>query len=504
MKIWRFLLLSTSLWSCVGVAEPFVYVVGGSTSSHHAVIDTATNQVVATFDAGTYARGSAISPAGSRLYITSPGSGQVDVVNVATNRLLASPPVPLGEGGPTLPASPTVVVDPSGSHVYVAAASVYKFISVINAGTSELSATISLADSPADLAFSPDGKLLYVLNATIDAISILDAASGSVVGNLAGRFSLLPSTMTLNHAGRKLYVAYPFQRDVIRPYPPARIVTEIDSLSGQAVDVDVGAQPFQVAVSGDDRRLYVATSAGVSVVDATTRTVLANIPISEDSRRRLALTPAGDRLYVTNSLSDSVTVLDTNSFGVVATIPFYFFPVSIAMGVPQKTVVEYFNPDLDNYFVTADAAEQKFVDTGAVGNWQRTGLSFKTSGPAKVCRFYGNTNVSPATGLIYGPNSHFYTAAGSECDGLKSMFNPNAPSWRLESLDFQIAVPDSTGACPAGTVPVYRAYDNSPCVGQSSACKPQPNHRLTIRADAIAEVVTRGWTAEGVAMCALE
>jgi YVTN family beta-propeller protein len=89
-------------------------------------------------------------------------------------------------------------------------------------------------------------------------------------------------------------------------------------------------------------------------VDAGTRAVVASIPITSDLRRRLALTHDGNRLYVTNSLSDTVTVIDTSSFAVVATIPFYFFPVSIAMGVPRATVVEYFNPDLDNYFVTAD------------------------------------------------------------------------------------------------------------------------------------------------------
>src|SRR5947208_4356064 len=37
---------------------------------------------------------------------------------------------------------------------------------------------------------------------------------------------------------------------------------------------------------------------------------------------------------------------------------------------PPPTVVEYYNGDLDNYFVTADEIEQEMVDSGAVGNWQ--------------------------------------------------------------------------------------------------------------------------------------
>src|SRR5438034_5069161 len=88
------------------------------------------------------------------------------------------------------------------------------------------------------------------------------------------------------------------------------------------------------------------------------------------------------------------------------------------------SVVEYFNPDLNNYFITADPVEQAFVDTGAVGRWQRTGNTFATGGPSQVCRFGGNGNINPATGTFYGPNSHFYTADAAECAGLKAIYSP--------------------------------------------------------------------------------
>ena len=63
----------------------------------------------------------------------------------------------------------------------------------------------------------------------------------------------------------------------------------------------------------------------------------------------------------------------------------------------HAAVVEYFDPDLDNYFITADPTEQAFVDTGAVGRWQRTGNAFLAGGPNQVCRFYGNSAINPAT-----------------------------------------------------------------------------------------------------------
>ena len=167
----------------------------------------------------------------------------------------------------------------------------------------------------------------------------------------------------------------------------------------------------------------------------------------------------------------------------------------LADTTPLPIVVEYYNPDLDNYFITADAGEQAFVDSGAVGRWLRTGGAFRSGGDTQVCRFYGNAATNPATGRIYGPNSHFYTAGPQECAGLKSLYTSTAPSWKFESLDFRTSLVPGP-ACAPGTVPVYRAYNNGSVRGIDS------NHRITTNRTAIDQVVARGWIDEGIAMCA--
>ena len=154
---------------------------------------------------------------------------------------------------------------------------------------------------------------------------------------------------------------------------------------------------------------------------------------------------------------------------------------------PLPIVVEYYNPDLDHYFVTADAGEQAFVDTGAVGTWLRTGNAYRSGGDARVCRFHGNP--------VFGPNSHFYTAGQGECDGLTAAYDATKPSWRFESLDFSTTRPPGP-QCPEGTAPVYRAYNNGSVRAIDS------NHRLTTNRTAIDQVVARGWVDEGIAMCA--
>ena len=168
----------------------------------------------------------------------------------------------------------------------------------------------------------------------------------------------------------------------------------------------------------------------------------------------------------------------------------------VAVVVPDNVlVVEFYNKLLDNYFITADVSEALAIDHGSAGpGWTRTGAAFKAGGSTEVCRFYGSQ--------LPGPNSHFYALDGSECQGLMDVqFSASDPrrqtvkSWNFESFDFTSTRP-TTGQCPAGTAPVYRAYNNGFSRGIDS------NHRIVSSQTAIAQVVARGWIAEGVVMCA--
>ena len=172
-----------------------------------------------------------------------------------------------------------------------------------------------------------------------------------------------------------------------------------------------------------------------------------------------------------------------------------FTPVAVidlaGVSPASPSVIEFYNTNLDNYFITADASEAAAIDGGSAGpGWIRTGNSFKSGGNAAVCRFYGSQ--SP------GPNSHFYTVDPGECASLKQL-QASTPAtekrWNFESLDF-VSTSPINGACPSGTGPVYRAYNNGFTRGIDS------NHRITSSSSAIQEVVSRGWSNEGVVMCA--
>ena len=167
-----------------------------------------------------------------------------------------------------------------------------------------------------------------------------------------------------------------------------------------------------------------------------------------------------------------------------------------AASPPNATVVEYYRASVDHYFVTASPQEQRALDDGVQPGWVRTGATFLAwTDPARapatarpVCRYYGR----PQAGL----DSHFYSAFADECDDVAAKF---PAAWQFESPSvFYIEAPDrGSGACPDGTDPVYRAYDN----------RPDANHRYTTDASVRAAMLAAGWVPEGhgpqaVVMCA--
>ncbi len=191
------------------------------------------------------------------------------------------------------------------------------------------------------------------------------------------------------------------------------------------------------------------------------------------------------------SIASGATVpnVATNFAGKAVTLP--ALPV---------TAVEYYHAGLDHYFISSLQQEIDTLDTGRIAGWARTGQSFRVfpsqaSGGASVnpvCRFY----IPPVHG-----NSHFFSASPAECNLVvqKTATDPNFSGYVFESPNvFYATLPDTTtGACPAGTAPVYRLWNQ----------RIDSNHRYTASAAIKAQMIATGYVAEGygpdaVIMCA--
>lgn len=157
-----------------------------------------------------------------------------------------------------------------------------------------------------------------------------------------------------------------------------------------------------------------------------------------------------------------------------------------AAGTPSPitgpgTAVEYFNAAFEHYFVTDIAGELDTLDAGGFTGWRRTGETFRVSplhaaGKTDVCRFFSTA---------FGPkSSHFYAASAIEC----AAANAN-PDWQFEGMVFAVGSAHPDGTCAAGSVPLYRLYND----GRSGA----PNHRYTQHLATRASMLQQGYVPEG-------
>lgn len=154
----------------------------------------------------------------------------------------------------------------------------------------------------------------------------------------------------------------------------------------------------------------------------------------------------------------------------------------VTVGPPaDTTAVEYFHPELGDYFVTSRPEEIALLDAGATIGWRPTGWSFPVfSGMFahawNMCRYYSGAAFAPR-------GSHFFAATDVECTQVRT-------PWIEEGRALRVGRPGESADCPAGTQPLFRLYNG----GKDGV----PHHRLTTSTIVRAQMIGEGWVAEGV------
>ena len=92
------------------------------------------------------------------------------------------------------------------------------------------------------------------------------------------------------------------------------------------------SDPVHVAISLDGTRAYVtnAGSHNVSVINTATRAVIATVRVGRNPLD-VTLTPDGARAYVANAVSNSVSVINAGTNTVIATVPVGAHPLNVAI-----------------------------------------------------------------------------------------------------------------------------------------------------------------------------
>src|SRR5262245_36889622 len=236
-----------------------------------------------------------------------------------------------------------MVVSPNGALLAVVTGSNFnpRALHLIDIDTRTLKQTISIANSFVGVAFSPAGDTIYVGGGASNDVKIFKtAANGSFAANgtIAISGGPAPSGLSLNANGSRLYVALNMTNDM----------AVIDTATRAIITrVPVGTYPYTTVMSADGSKVYVTNWGGrrpgptdvtdgmfpvvvdprtgipvsgtVSVIDTASQTVVRTIEVGLHPTG-MALSPSGDRLYVTNANSDTVSVVDTASDTVAKTV----------------------------------------------------------------------------------------------------------------------------------------------------------------------------------------
>ncbi|TQM43158.1 YVTN family beta-propeller protein [Pseudonocardia cypriaca] len=220
--------------------------------------------------------------------------------------------------GATIPAGPTsgfVVISPNGRQAYVANRT-EGVVTVIDTAVDRVTATIPVeAGPPQFLAFSPDGRTIYVSiwneARTIVAVGVLDTTSNSIVATIPVRTR--PYLAAVTRDGKLLYV----------PNHDSGTISVIDTATNEVTtEIKVAPNPHWIEFSNDGTRAYVANheSNVVSVLDMSNNAVLAEVPVDK-SPHSVAVHPTRPLVANVNYDSGTVTMIDTNTEQVVARIP---------------------------------------------------------------------------------------------------------------------------------------------------------------------------------------
>lgn len=318
-------------------AAPLAFITNCG-SNDVSVIDIASDRVVATIAVGACPYGVAVSPGGAYAYVTNRDSNSVSVIDGRALRetaRIAMGSRPFG-----------IAVDPSGRRVYVATPD-SNLVSVIDAMSQSIIGAISVApDSirPSGVIVSPDGSRLYVgasppSPSFSSNVVVVDTRTLRAIATIGASDAGI--SMALDAAGRRLYTTGIYGGAIIDTtinQQVGRLLPTSDSFSW-AVALDPSGSLAYASV------LYPGGAPpgrfdGVRVVDLSTGALIARIAVA--TPLGLSVEPSGRRVYVASSSTNSVSVIDTATRLVVADIGVGTGPVAfgqfIASGEPAADI----------------------------------------------------------------------------------------------------------------------------------------------------------------------
>ncbi|WP_048107514.1 PKD domain-containing protein [Methanosarcina barkeri] len=389
-----------------GYPAPSYAFITNLNSNTVSVINTGNNTLTATVPVGTEPFGAAVSPDGTKVYVTNTkygNRGTVSVIDTAINKVTAIVDV----GYKYSPCG--IAVTPDGKKLYVADRDI-KGVSVIDTFTNTVIATVPVGVNPLGVAITPDGKKVYVANRYSNTVSVIDTSTNAVIATV--EVGSGPCGVTVNQMGTVLYVTN----------CESNTISIVDiSTNTVTATVPVGKWPMGVTVTPDGTKVYVVDegSNNVSVIDTATKNVIATVKVGKNPYG-IAVTPDGTKIYVANSgdsdnLGSTASVIDTVTDRVISTVNTGFSPTAFGQFIgPLPAQPDYpaanFSSNLTSGYAPLSVQFTDFSKNADGWNWNFGDKSTSTQqNPAHTFLRAGNYNVTLTVNNKNGTDSKIAT-----------------------------------------------------------------------------------------------
>jgi YVTN family beta-propeller protein len=319
--------------------------------------DLGAMRVTATVGVTGQPKGTVVTADGKRVYVgifrDASGNGAygpgltVSVVDAETNQYEKD--VRVGEE----PAS--LVIDPQGARVFVSDGNANGLrpaqAHVIDAARAVYQRQIVVRQAgfytPTGIDVTPDGSRLFVICEARKTLAAIDAASGAVLA----AYAVDPRAVKVSRDGRTVYVYSARQ-----PGDGHGRFFAIDTDSLQVLrSLDLGVitthSPwdsivYRIAMNSGETTAYLAGGDGdeVIVVDLVLQRVVSRIWVGAEGNRFIApargivITPDDKRVFVSSCLAQKVSVIDTVTNSIIASVPVPDCPSEVKISADGKRV----------------------------------------------------------------------------------------------------------------------------------------------------------------------
>jgi YVTN family beta-propeller protein len=322
-----------------------VYVVN-EYSNTVSVIDTNTDTIKSTINLGNFPYGIDINPLNNRIYITNRGSNTVSVLDGSVDTKLHD--ITVGKSPVGIAVNPSanwiyvtnlddgtmsvidgitnevidiisvgktpygVAVNPLSNKIYVSDI-ISNTVTVIDGETNEISAKIPVGKEPTGLAIDiPDKKgennRLYVANYDSDSVSVIDTVTNEVTNNITS-VGDSPVGMAVNSISNKLYISN-IASNTVAVIDTNNVSSETGAESNTALLKEIKVNPtLKTSYSGEDSFVNIPADVGFPLLAS-----------------QVTIDSFEDRVYITNTGSNTITIIDGKSNEVAVRLTFNINP----------------------------------------------------------------------------------------------------------------------------------------------------------------------------------